>query len=314
MGREVAIKQIHQQFLNDPRQLERFWREAQLLASLQHPNILTIYDIDRTRGSLIVELMRGSLKRSVETGPMDLDFLRVTLLCALSGLGFLHSNGVIHGDVKPGNLLVDMQGRVKLGDFGLARRASSEQGSLLKGTTKYMAPELVSNQFGPVGPASDLYSLGFTAYELMCGPQFETLFPGLGTFGRDKQIAWLMWHSAPDRQLPQIARRTGGRSPRPGPRDPAAFEQGPVATLYVGNGRDQRSSRRADRPFGNRAASPSNCRRTGGQEQAAGADWRAGGRGLLAASEPLDGLAHVPPARTQSTRDAGGNRAGGGSR
>ena len=213
MGREVAIKQIHQQFLNDPRQLERFSREAQLLASLQHPNILTIYDIDRTRGSLIVELMRGSLKRSVETGPMDLDFLRVTLLCALSGLGFLHSNGVIHGDVKPGNLLVDMQGRVKLGDFGLARRASSEQGSLLKGTTKYMAPELVSNQFGPVGPASDLYSLGFTAYELMCGPQFETLFPGLGTFGRDKQIAWLMWHSAPDRQLPQIARVLEGVPP-----------------------------------------------------------------------------------------------------
>ena len=64
LGREVAIKQIHQQFLSDPRQLERFWREAQLLASLQHPNILTIYDIDRSRGWLIVELMRGSLKRT----------------------------------------------------------------------------------------------------------------------------------------------------------------------------------------------------------------------------------------------------------
>ncbi|MGO8750123.1 MAG: protein kinase domain-containing protein [Thermoguttaceae bacterium] len=213
LGREVAIKQIHQQFLSDPRQLERFWREAQLLASLQHPNILTIYDIDRSRGWLIVELMRGSLKRSAETGPMDLDYLRGTLLCALNALHFLHSNGVIHGDVKPGNLLVDPQGRVKLGDFGLARRASSEQGSLLKGTTKYMAPELASNQFGAVGPASDLYSLGFTAYELMCGPRFDSLFPGLATFGRDKQIAWLMWHAEADRHLPEIGRVLQGVPP-----------------------------------------------------------------------------------------------------
>jgi len=206
LGREVAIKQIHQQFLNDPRQLERYWREAQLLATLQHPNILTIYDIVRPRGWLILELMRGNLQQSIQAGPLDLDLLRVVLVCGLNALIFLHTAGVVHGDVKPSNMLIDPQGRVKLGDFGLARRASNEQGSLLKGTTKYMAPELVSNQFGAVGPASDLYSLGFAAYELMCGPQFESLFPGLLTFGRDRQIAWLMWHAAPDRQMPPIAR------------------------------------------------------------------------------------------------------------
>lgn len=206
LGREVAIKQIHQQFLHNPRQLERYWREAQLLATLQHPNILTIYDVVRPRGWLILELMRGNLQQSIQAGPMDLDVLRGVLICGLNALAFLHANGVIHGDVKPSNMLIDAQGRVKLGDFGLARRASNEQGSLLKGTTKYMAPELVSNQFGPVGPASDLYSLGFAAYELMCGPQFESLFPGLLTFGRDRQIAWLMWHAAPDRHLPEIHR------------------------------------------------------------------------------------------------------------
>ena len=113
---------------------------------------------------------------------------------------------MIHGDIKPSNILVDAQNRVKLGDFGLARRASNEDGSLLKGTTKYMAPELLSAQFGPVGPASDLYSLGFSAYELICGAQFENLFPGLGSFGRDKQIAWMMWHSAADRNMPEINR------------------------------------------------------------------------------------------------------------
>lgn len=213
LGREVAVKQIHQQFLGDPRQLERYWREAQLLASLQHPNILTIYDVVRTRGWLILELMRGSLQRSAETGPIDLDFLRAVLASGLNALHFLHTNGIIHGDIKPSNMLISFQNVVKLGDFGLARRASSEQGSLLKGTTKYMAPELVTNQFGPIGPASDLYSLGFSAYELLCGPQFESLFPGLATYGRDRQIAWLMWHAAPDRHLPEIHKVLEGVPP-----------------------------------------------------------------------------------------------------
>jgi serine/threonine-protein kinase len=206
LGREVAIKQIHPQFLHDERQLARYWQEAQLLASLQHPHVLTIYDLVRSRGWLVLELMRGSLRQAAETGPIDLDFLRLALACSLSALHFLHTNGVIHGDVKPSNLLVDSQNRVKLGDFGLARRGTSDEGSLLKGTTKYIAPELLSNQFGPVGPASDLYSLGFTAYELLCGPEFENLFPGLSSFGRDKQLAWMMWHAAPDRNMPEIGR------------------------------------------------------------------------------------------------------------
>ena len=206
LGRDVAIKEIHPHFRRDPKQLERYWKEAQLLATLQHPNIITIYDVVRPRGWLILELMRGSLQASVQKGPIDLDFLREILIDSLQALDFLHTNGIIHGDIKPSNLLLDSRGRVKLGDFGLARRATDEHGSLLKGTTKYMAPELISAQFGPVGPASDLYSLGFTAYELMCGPDFELLFPTLSTFGRDRQIAWMMWHASPDQKLPPIHR------------------------------------------------------------------------------------------------------------
>lgn len=206
LGREVAVKQIHAQFLAEKDRLERYWKEAQLLASLEHPHVVTIYDIVRRRGQLVLELMRGSLKDKTQGQPLNLDYLRIALFHSLQALKFLHSKGVIHGDIKPSNLLVDKRGRIKLGDFGMARRADNDDGSLLKGTTKYMAPEVVSDQFGRVGPHSDLYSLGFTCYELLCGENFETLFPGLNAFGRDKQAAWMMWHAAADRKLPDINR------------------------------------------------------------------------------------------------------------
>ena len=124
LGREVAVKQIHQQFLPTSGNWPATGRRPSCWPRLQHPNILTIYDIVRSRGWLILELMRGSLKQMAQGEPIDLDFLRVALACSLSALHFLHANGVIHGDVKPSNLLVDAQNRVKLGDFGLARRAS----------------------------------------------------------------------------------------------------------------------------------------------------------------------------------------------
>jgi eukaryotic-like serine/threonine-protein kinase len=206
LGREIAIKQIHEQYLENPQQLERYWQEAQLLASFQHPNIVTIYDVVRDRGWLILELMQSDLSRVAGRKQMDLNALRTTLAHCLRALKFLHAHGIVHGDIKPSNMMIDRRRRVKLGDFGLARRVSDEGGSLIKGTTKYMAPEVVSDEFGEVGPASDLYSLGFAAFELMCGENFESLFPGLSTFGRDRQMAWMMWHAAPDRRLPEISR------------------------------------------------------------------------------------------------------------
>ena len=206
LGREVAIKQIHDQYLSDPQQLERYWAEAQLLASFQHPNIVTIYDLVRERGWLIMELMQSDLSKVAGRRPMDVNALRTALAHSLRALKFLHSHGIVHGDVKPSNMMIDRRRRVKLGDFGLARRVSDEQGSLIRGTTKYMAPEVVSEEFGEVGPASDLYSLGFAAYELLAGEHFEELFPGLNASGRDRQMAWMMWHAAPDRRLPEISR------------------------------------------------------------------------------------------------------------
>ena len=206
LAREVAIKQIHQQYLTDPAQLDQYWKEAQLLASLSHPFVMTIYDVVRPRGWLVLELMKGNIRERLKGQACDLDYLRLTLTYVLHALHFLEQNGIVHGDVKPTNLLLDGANRVKLGDFGIARKMSGDEGSLVKGTTKYMAPEVVSDQFGQVGPHSDLYSLGFSAYELMCGGHFDSLFPGLNMFGRDQQIAWMMWHTAPDRRLPPIAK------------------------------------------------------------------------------------------------------------
>jgi hypothetical protein len=214
LGRDVAIKQIHGQYMHDPAKLARFWREAQLLATLAHPHIMTIYDIVRPRGWLVLELMQGTVLDACKGEPIDLMQLRAVLVGALQGLSMLHNSGVIHGDIKPSNLLLDRRGQVKLGDFGLARRVANDQGSYLKGATRYMAPELAAPQFGGVGPASDLYSLGFAAYELLCGPkQFEELFPGLEAFGRDRQVAWMMWHAAPDRQLPPVSSVLDGVPP-----------------------------------------------------------------------------------------------------
>jgi serine/threonine-protein kinase len=206
LGREVAIKQIHDQYLQMPEQMDRYWQEAQLLAQLQHPNIITFFDIDRERGWLIMELMQGNLSNRISTEQLDLKSVRTSLAHCLRALKYLHSQGIVHGDIKPANMMIDSRKRIKIGDFGLSRRVSNEDGSLLKGTTKYMAPEVMSEDFGEVGPASDLYSLGFAAYELMCGPNFESLFPGLNAFGRDRQVGWMMWHAAPDRKLPEISR------------------------------------------------------------------------------------------------------------
>lgn len=213
LNREVAIKQIHPQFLADPSKLDRYWKEAKLLASLEHPYIMTIYDIVRDRGWLILELMQGSLQQKLDSQPIDLEDLRLTIIYMSHALGFLHKNGIVHGDVKPSNLLLDKNHRVKLGDFGIARRLAGDDGSVLKGTTKYMAPEVVSDQFGPVGHHSDLYSLGFSSYELMCGEHFDSLFPGLHMFGRDPQIAWMMWHGAKDRSVPDIDKVLEGVPP-----------------------------------------------------------------------------------------------------
>ncbi|MFO7902384.1 MAG: protein kinase domain-containing protein [Planctomycetota bacterium] len=204
LDRDVAIKQLHQEYLNNPKLTDRYWQEAQILARLEHPHVMTIYDVVPEKGWLILELMKGSLKDQLGNRPIHLKDLRLTILFVARALSFFQQHDILHGDVKPSNLLIGRNNVIKLGDFGIARRLQSGEGSAIKGATRYIAPEVVSDNFGPVGPHSDIYSLGFSAYELLCGERFDSLFPGLHMFGRDQQLAWIMWHSAIDRRLPRI--------------------------------------------------------------------------------------------------------------
>src|SRR5438105_13658950 len=103
--------------MTDARRLYRCCREAQLLATLSHPHIMTIYDIVRPRGWLVLELMQGTLLDASRGQPIDLELLRAGLVGSLQALSMLHANNVIHGDIKPSNLLLGRLGRVKLGEL-----------------------------------------------------------------------------------------------------------------------------------------------------------------------------------------------------
>ena len=215
LGREVAIKELDENGRRDPRHRERFLREAQFLAQFEHDNVLRVYSVDTERGWIVMELMKGTLASIIADGPSDPDLVRSVLKQTLDALAFLHEKNKVHGTVRPTNLLINEAGRVKLSEF-----EQTDVGGELrapKGSKKYLAPELIRPEFGDFGPSLDLYCLGFTALELLKGPQFESLFPGHRQ-GRDRCRHRLA-------ALAQLAGRAGldaeageGNSRRPGPR------------------------------------------------------------------------------------------------
>jgi serine/threonine-protein kinase len=196
LGREVAIKELDESARRDPRHRERFLREAQFLAQFEHDNVLRVYSVDTERGWIIMELMKGTLASLIAAGPSDPDLVRSILKQTLEALAFLHEKNKVHGTVRPTNLLINEAGRVKLSEFEQTDIGSELRAPL--GSKKYLAPELIRPEFGGFSPSLDLYCLGFTALELLKGPQFESLFPGTGKGAIDADIAWLRWHSSPE--------------------------------------------------------------------------------------------------------------------
>src|SRR2546421_3614789 len=179
LGRRVAIKILNGRHANDDQFIERFRREAKNAAALNHPNIVSIYDRGNAEDTyyIAMEFLDGRTLKELIVGrgaaPINvaIEYARQIL----SALRFAHRHGIVHRDIKPHNVLVDGEGRVKVTDFGIARAGTSqmtETGSIV-GTAQYLSPEQAKG--APVDQTSDLYSVGVVLYELLTG---KTPFDG----------------------------------------------------------------------------------------------------------------------------------------
>lgn len=179
LRRLVAVKLLHEGLTSDDAFLQRFQREAHAAANLSHPNIVTVHDIgqDGHRHYIVMEFVNGrTLKNVIREHVQDdgepLPVARVLSLAIqiCAGIGYAHRAGLVHCDVKPQNVLVTRDDRVKVADFGIARamsQASLQTGSLLWGTPHYFSPEQAGGE-APT-PASDVYAIGIIIFEMLSG-------------------------------------------------------------------------------------------------------------------------------------------------
>jgi len=185
LSREVAIKVLPAAFASDPERRARFETESQIIAALSHPNVLALHDVGRTDtfSYAVMELVDGqTLRDRLADGPLHSTRVTALAIQIAQGLAAAHDKGVVHRDLKPENVIVTPDGRVKLLDFGLARRdadtaavsgsmaptmvVSTEPGTVL-GTVAYMSPEQVRGQ--QADARSDLFALGVVMYEMLAG-------------------------------------------------------------------------------------------------------------------------------------------------
>ena len=174
LNRLVALKILPEKFATDPAFAARFTREAQALASLNHPNIVTVHDFGQSGGFyfLLMEFVDGvNLRQAIEAKRFTPEQALAIVPPICEALQFAHDHGIVHRDIKPENLLLDRNGRVKIADFGIARIiGSAPVGAEEKvaGTPKYMAPEQIAEP-GRADHRADIYSMGVLIYELLTG-------------------------------------------------------------------------------------------------------------------------------------------------
>jgi WD40 repeat protein/serine/threonine protein kinase/DNA-binding SARP family transcriptional activator len=186
VGREVAIKIIRPELVNQPAFVRRFEAEARLVAQLEHPHIVSLYDYwrDPDGAYLVMRWLRGgSLRGALERGPWNLEPATRLLSQVATALSYAHRQGVIHGDLKPANVLLDEDGNAYLSDFGIPTRLGdpSEPGRLVTSSPAYVPPEELEGK--PHTPRSDLYSLGLLTFELLTGrrPPMDGALPSLNS-------------------------------------------------------------------------------------------------------------------------------------
>lgn len=173
LGRSVAVKVMDAAYVNDPVFRQRFRREARSMAQLSHPNLVNVFDFSSSgdHAFIVMELITGGTLRELlaERGPMPPHAAIGVMRGVLTGLTAAHLAGMVHRDIKPDNVLITRDHRVKLSDFGLVRAASAGQSrdDKIVGTVAYLSPEQVEGT--EIGPASDVYSAGIVLFELLTG-------------------------------------------------------------------------------------------------------------------------------------------------
>jgi serine/threonine protein kinase len=176
LERQVAVKLLAEHLAEDPTFVSRFQREAQAAARLVHPNIVQVFDsgLDERTGQhfIVMEYIEGQSCAEIlrDDGWLEVEEAVAIIEQACEGLYYAHRHGVVHRDVKPGNLLRSREGEVKLADFGIAK--ATEQSSITQvgsvlGTAAYLAPEQARGE--EAGPRADLYALGVVSYQLIAG-------------------------------------------------------------------------------------------------------------------------------------------------
>ncbi|PYE18635.1 serine/threonine protein kinase [Williamsia limnetica] len=172
LGRPIAVKVLRPEFADSADVRIRFESEASTAATLNHPNVVSVYDSGEDQGVLFIVMERlpgRTLSDEIEAGPMAPDRIRTVLSDVLSAIAAAHAAGILHRDIKPGNVLFSSAGIVKVADFGIAKTADSAHtatGEVL-GTVAYLSPQRIEGR--PATAGDDLYAVGVVGYEAITG-------------------------------------------------------------------------------------------------------------------------------------------------